>query len=248
MHRFFVATENIIGQTVHIDSAQGRHIEKVLRLKAGDSVLVFDGTGNEYQVKLLRKEKSIWLAEIEVQTAVFKEQSVSLTLVQGIPKGDKMDTIIQKAVEIGVNRIIPLCSERSVVRLAGDRAEKKLQRWRLIAQETCKQCRRNTIPEIEEINDFPVLFYNIGDSPGIMLYEHEKQLRLGYLLKEQRDILIKREIYLLVGAEGGFSPVEVAEARQRNIYIAGLGANILRTETAGLVAASIVLYEYGELG
>ncbi|MDD2619316.1 MAG: 16S rRNA (uracil(1498)-N(3))-methyltransferase [Syntrophomonadaceae bacterium] len=248
MHRFFVAPENIYGQIVHIDAAQARHIEKVLRLKAGDPVLVFDGAGNEYQVKLLEKEKEILKAEIEVKVATHREQAVRIILVQGIPKGDKMDTIIQKAVEIGVTSIIPLTSAYSVVRLTSDKAVKKVQRWQLIAQEACKQCRRNTIPKVEAVSDFTALFNNMGENPVIMLYEHESQIRLGTILKANRHCFMEREIYLLVGPEGGFSPQEVEEARRCNVFVAGLGPNILRTETAGLTAAGIVLYEYGELG
>ncbi|MDD3269799.1 MAG: 16S rRNA (uracil(1498)-N(3))-methyltransferase [Syntrophomonadaceae bacterium] len=248
MHRFFIAPESISGQFVQIDAVQARHIEKVLRLKAGDSILVFDGQGKEYQVKLLGKENEIWNAEIEAELASLQGPGVRLTLVQGLPKGDKMDTIIQKAVEIGVKRIIPMCSEHSVVRLTGDKAAKKLQRWQLIAREACKQCRRNTIPEIQTISNFPAILHGRGDNPVIMLYEHEEYLRLGHLLKEQHQSFREREILMMVGPEGGFSPKEVELAREQNVFIAGLGPGILRTETAGLVAASIVLYEYGELG
>ncbi|MEN6326817.1 MAG: 16S rRNA (uracil(1498)-N(3))-methyltransferase [Syntrophomonas sp.] len=248
MHRFFIAPESISGSIVVIDATQARHLERVLRLKAGDRVLVFDGQGHEYQVKLLGKEKDIWKSEIESEIADAGEPGIRLTLVQGIPKGDKMDTIIQKAVEIGVKRIIPMCSEHSVVRLTGDKAAKKEQRWQLIAQEACKQCRRNTIPEIRSVVDFSDLLPGLADYPVIMLYEHEEQLRLGKLLKEQGHKFKEQEIYLLVGPEGGFSAQEVELAKHHNVFTTGLGPGILRTETAGLVAASIVLYEYGELG
>lgn len=248
MHRFFIAPEGITGSIVEIDRVQARHLEKVLRLKAGDRVVVFDGQGHEYQVKLLGKEQDIWKGEIESMIADAGEPGVRLTLVQGIPKGDKMDTIIQKAVEIGVKRIIPMCSEHGVVRLNGDKAAKKVQRWQLIAQEACKQCRRNIIPRISSVVDFTALLSGLADYPVVMLYEHEEQMRLGQLLKEQGGNFREQEIYLLVGPEGGFSPQEVELARRQNAYIAGLGPGILRTETAGLVAASIVLYEYGELG
>lgn len=248
MHRFFIAPEGITGSIVEIDGVQARHLEKVLRLKAGDRVLVFDGQGHEYQVKLLGKEKDTWKGEIESIIADTGEPGVRLTLVQGIPKGDKMDTIIQKAVEIGVKRIIPMCSEHNVVRLTGDKATKKVQRWQLIAREACKQCRRNIIPQISSVVDFAALLPGLADYPVVMLYEHEEQLRLGRLLKEQGRNFREQDIYLLVGPEGGFSDQEVELARRQNAYIAGLGPGILRTETAGLVAASIVLYEYGELG
>ncbi len=248
MHRFFIVPESINGPIVEIDAVQARHLEKVLRLKAGDSILVFDGQGHEYRVKLLGKEKDTWKGEIETIIADAGEPGIRLTLVQGIPKGDKMDTIIQKAVEIGVKRIIPMCSEHSVVRLTGDKAAKKVRRWQVIAQEACKQCRRNIIPEISTIVDFSALLPGLTDYSTIMLYEHEEHLRLGKLLKEQGHGFREREIFILVGPEGGFSIQEVELAKRHNVFTAGLGPGILRTETAGLVAVSIVLYEYGELG
>lgn len=248
MHRFFIAPESISGPIVEIDAVQARHLEKVLRLKAGDRVLIFDGQGHEYQVKLLGKDNDLWRGEIEARIADAGEPGLRLTLVQGIPKGDKMDTIIQKAVEIGVRRIIPMCSEHSVVRLTEDKAAKKVQRWQMIAREACKQCHRNIIPEIGDVVDFAALLPDLADNPVIMLYEHEEQLRLGRLLKEQDHSFKEREIFMLVGPEGGFSTQEVELAKRQNAYITGLGPGILRTETAGLVAASIVLYEYGEIG
>lgn len=247
MHRFFVSPDNIKDNMVYIDAAQARHIEKVLRLKPGDSVLVFDGSGIEYQVKLLGRENDMLRAEIEKENVRQQTPAVKLTLVQGIAKGDKMDTIIQKAVEIGVSAVIPMQSEHTVVCLEGEKVEKKRQRWQAIAREACKQCRRNIVPEIKPVVDFSSLMLQ-NENPAIMLYENEEKIRLRAILKEARHRFKENEIFLLVGPEGGFSRQEVQQAKSHNIILAGLGPGILRTETAGLVAASIILYEYGDLG
>jgi len=175
------------------------------------------------------------------------EPALKLYLAQGIAKGEKMDTIIQKSVEIGVAAIYPVSCERSVVRLAVDKAEKKVHRWQSIAREACKQCRRNLIPEVIPVMNFTSLLEEIGDKPAIMLYENENQTSLKSLLKSQLREINGQEIFLLIGPEGGFSPQEVETANRKGIYTASLGPRILRTETAGLVAASIILYEYGDM-
>ncbi len=247
MHRFFISPQNIKGNTVNIDREEARHIEKVLRLTIGDIVVCFDGTGREYQVRLEGRENGILTGQI-IHTGLRESEPVlKLYLAQGIAKGEKMDTIIQKSVEIGVAAIYPVSCERSVVRLAVDKAEKKVHRWQSIAREACKQCRRNLIPEVIPVMNFTSLLEEIGDKPAIMLYENENQTSLKSLLKSQLREINGQEIFLLIGPEGGFSPQEVETANRKGIYTASLGPRILRTETAGLVAASIILYEYGDM-
>lgn len=247
MHRFFVSAQNIKNNKVYIDEDQSRHIEKVLRLRTGDIISVFDGKGHEYQVRLSGREKKTLLADIEAELKRENEALTRLSLVQGIPRGDKMDTIIQKAAEIGVSTIYPLISERTVIKLAGEKAEKKVDRWQLIAREACKQCRRNVIPEVKPVLDFNALFREIGQKPAIMLYENEEQTGLKTLLREKQESLAGRDIFLLLGPEGGFSQAEVEESRRRKIIPAGLGPRILRAETAAIVAAGIIMYEYDEM-
>lgn len=248
MHRFFISPHNIKGNTVSIDPEEARHIEKVLRLNTGDVVVCFDGTGREYQVRLEGRQNARLTGQIIHTGYRESEPALKLYLAQGIAKGEKMDTIIQKSVEIGVYAIYPVSTERSVVRLTEDKAEKKVQRWQSIAREACKQCRRNLIPEVMPVMDFTSLLEKIGDKPAIMLYENEDQTSLKSLLKSKLREISGQELFLLVGPEGGFSPQEVEKASQQGIYTASLGARILRTETAGLVAASIIFYEYGDLG
>lgn len=249
MHRFFVWPENIAGQDVRIDRDQARHIEKVLRLVSGDLVQVFDGEDHEYEVCLQGKEDGFLLGKIVQELHRNVESPLRLSLIQGIAKGDKMDSIIQKAVEIGVADIYPLFSQYAVVKLEKERADKKVERWQTIAREACKQCRRNRVPIIHTPNTFGEMMNLVSGNPTILLYEHEDNNGLKQILNENRaEILAGSQLFLMIGPEGGFSPEEIAAAREQGVLIAGLGPRILRTETAGLAAASIVLYELADLG
>ena len=249
LHRFFVWPENIADQIVRIDRDQARHIEKVLRLVPGDLLQVFDGQGHEYEVCLQGKEDGFLLGEIVQELHRDVESPLHLSLVQGIAKGDKMDSIIQKAVEIGVEDIYPLFSQYAVVKLEKERAGKKVERWQTIAREACKQCRRNRVPTVHVPITFPEMMKFVSEKPTILLYEHTENNGLKQVLNENRaKFLAGSQLFLIIGPEGGFAPEEIAAAREQGVLIAGLGPRILRTETAGLVAASIVLYELADLG
>ncbi|MGI5921056.1 MAG: 16S rRNA (uracil(1498)-N(3))-methyltransferase [Syntrophomonadaceae bacterium] len=248
MHRIFVSPDNIdtVQFLVSIDEEQAHHLEKVLRLKTGDQVVAFDGTGNEYTLTLRGRVNGILMGAIN-NTRCIADTSVNLALVQGIAKGDKMDTIVQKAVEIGVSTIYPVSTQYSVVKLDQVKAQKKVSRWQTIAREACKQCRRNRVPEIKPVMSLQSSYAYMQNSLAVMLYEQEKDNRLKHILKSNWDNT-KQELFLLIGPEGGFSADEVNEARAKGILTASLGRRILRTETASLVAASIVMYELGDLG
>lgn len=247
MHRFFVSGENIRGGRVTFDAGEFRHIERVLRLGAGDTVTVFDGSGWEYLVRLNPNTNNRLTGEVVGKDSKNREAATSLYLVQGLGKGDKMETIIQKAVEIGVKAVYPLACERSVVRLEGDKALKKVERWQEIAVEACKQCRRNVVPEIKPITEYAGFWPEMAGRRSLMLYENEQDLRLGSYLKDQEPNLTGTELFLLVGPEGGFSSAEAEAARQHGCHTVTLGPRILRTETAGIVAAAIILYQLGDL-
>ncbi len=249
LHRFFVWPENIAEQLVRIDREQARHIEKVLRLVAGDIVQVFDGQGHEYEICLQGKEDGFLLGEILQELHREVESPLHLSLVQGIAKGDKMDSIIQKAVEIGVEDIYPLFSQYAVVKLEKERAGKKVERWQTIAREACKQCRRNRVPTVHAPCTFGEMMDMVAGNPTILLYEHEDNNGLKQVLNDNRaELQAGAQLFVMIGPEGGFSPDEIALAREQGVLIAGLGPRILRTETAGLVAASIILYELADLG
>jgi 16S rRNA (uracil1498-N3)-methyltransferase len=249
LHRFFVDSQDIDDQQVHFSSPESRHIERVLRLREGDTVLVFDGSGWEYQVELMGRDTSgnvtgqIVHKEYQDREAPFK-----LSLVQGIAKGEKMDTIIQKAVEIGIDSIHPLLTERTVVKLEGPKVKQKQERWQSISRQACKQCRRNKVPPVFPPVELASFLEQHQDQPILMLYESEQERSIKQVLRDNLLPCETQPWYLLVGPEGGFSEAEAALAQQKGAVLVGLGPRILRTETAGLLAAGIILYELGDLG
>ncbi len=248
MHRFFINNADISGDKLFIkDKNELNHIKRVLRLKAGDKIIAFDGSGYEYEALLVNTSTEIGEATIINKLFNPNNTKFNLSLVQGIAKGDKMDLIVQKAVELGVASIYPVLTEHTVVSYQGDKAVKKVARWKSIAVEACKQCQRNTLLDIKPIASLTEVIKEIGSYNAIMLYEKETDIRLKELLKSL-DFIEQNDLFLMVGPEGGFSDIEVAIARQNNINIATLGSRILRTETASLIGAAIVLYELGDLG
>lgn len=247
MHRFFVPASNIMDKKVYItDKKELKHMSRVLRLGIGDNVAIFDGEGTEYEVIITETDKDSWTADIINITANDNESSIKLCLIQGIAKGDKMDTIIQKAVEVGIDSIYPVLTEHTVVKLDPLKDIKKVERWQSIALEACKQCRRNTIPKIFPVHTYDGVMEKIKGKASVMLYEKEDKLNLKELLK--KEVFDTKEIYLLVGPEGGFSNKEVDKARQNGAFVVTMGKRILRTETAAIVGSSIILYELGDLG
>lgn len=247
MHRFFVKRDNIIGEQIFIDKEEAHHIEKVLRLKKGDKIILFDGSGVEYHAVLQGWENKKLVAWIEEILKIDNEPPLKLNLMQGIPKGDKMDLIIQKAVELGVANIYPVITERTVVMLKGEKEFKKTERWQQLVIEACKQCRRNIVPEIKPVNAFKNIFEIIEGKKAVMLYENEENVGLREILR-QKCAGINDEIFLIIGPEGGFTPHEADLAREKGVFLARLGPRILRTETAGMAGISIIFYELGDLG
>lgn len=247
MHRFFVNERDISGNHITIrDKNELNHMARVLRLKIGDQVIVFDGKGTEYEVTIDETAVDYWSATVNNKIYRPNNPKIHLSLIQGIAKGDKMDLIIQKAVEIGVNTLYPVLTEHTVVKLDGEKAHKRMQRWEAIALEACKQSRRNTLLTIKPISSFAEVIKKTRGISSIMLYEKEEQVSLKEILRQQ-DILTN-EVFLIIGPEGGFSPNELEMAKENGVFIATLGQKILRTETASIVGSAIVLYELGDLG
>ena len=254
MIRLFLPPEALTSKEISITGDDARHLALVLRAEAGDPVTILDGRGYSYECRLLTVHKKEVRAEIIAQAPYSAESPVSITLAQGIPKGSKIDLILQKATELGVNRIIPLKSERSQVRSTG-----KADRWRKIARSASQQSGREKIPEIDEPVDFKEFINGISlHSPplskegkggfthaGIILSEDEKERNLKKILNGFQGT---SGITLLIGPEGGFSNNEVSTAIQKGFVSASLGPRILRTETAPISAISIIQYELGDIG
>ena len=231
----FLSPEELSSEQVIIADNQAKHLS-VLRVKTGESITVFDGLGYKYDCKILQINKKNFIAEKLSKAPYSAESPLSITLAQGIAKGEKMDFIIQKATELGVSRIIPLITERSQVRHTA-----KIERWRKIALSAAQQSCRGIVPEINEPVSLEV-FLEVRHI-GIIFYEDEPGKHLKQTLKEFKN---SKEITLLIGPEGGFSKGEVSAAVEKGFLEASLGPRILRTETAAINAISIIQYELGD--
>jgi 16S rRNA (uracil1498-N3)-methyltransferase len=247
MHRFIAAPENIRDGLITLKDENLKHLRQVLRLETGSVIRVFDGNGTEYEAELLDVNKNAAIAKVLLSFRSETEPKIRVTLFQGLPKGEKMELIIQKAVELGIYRIVPVITQRTVVQLDKKEREKKAERWTRIAGEAAKQCRRATIPEVAAPVDFDdAITWSGNYGASLLLYENEEKKCLKELLKCYTINKIK-DIALFIGSEGGFSEQEVEKCIALGYNIAGLGKRILRAETAAISVLAIIMYEMGEL-
>ena len=259
MTRLFLPPEKLTVNQIIISGDQARYLSLVLRIKPGDSLIVFDGSGYRYICKVLQTHKKEVVIEKIKKEPYSAESPVSISLAQGLPKSDKMDLIIQKSIELGVKKIIPLITKRSQIRHT-----EKIERWRKIALSASQQSGRGRIPEIEEIVSIEEFLKNTPLTPldrGEQFPPLKKMDERGFLniifSEEQKEINLKKilnnfkaskNIVLLIGPEGGFSGEEVSAAVEKGFIEASLGPRVLRTETAPIAAISIIQYELGDMG
>ena len=249
MHRLFVPPEQLQPAReplIRLTAEQARHLGTVLRLKPGEELEVFDGKGARYRA-WLEGAPGLDAAVLRIAEPLPEGplRAVDVVLVQALAKGEKMDLIIRKATELGAARIVPLASARAVVRLDAEGGGTRAARWRKVAEEAARQCGRADVPCIDAPADWGGVLALLREEParrGLLLDPEEKTLRLGQASRGARRVLIA------VGPEGGFSPEERARAQAGGMIAAGLGPLVLRTETAGLAALSVVLHVHGELG
>lgn len=246
MHKFFIDKENILGEKLYITNDDVNHIYKVLRLNTGDIILVCDGYGREYTSKIAEINKKEVICDIIDSFDNMSEPPVKVTLFQGLPKAQKMEYIIQKSVEIGIYKIQPVITQRVVVKTEGKDISNKLERWRRISEEAAKQSNRGIIPEIQEPVTFEEAVENIKVLDlSIIPYEKEKNNGLKNILSDNPGV---KNIGVLIGPEGGFDESEIDKCMKNGVIPVTLGPRILRTETAGIAALSMVLYEIGDMG
>lgn len=243
MSRFFVEPQNIHGEKAYLYGDDVKHIVKVLRLGAGDCVTLCDGLGYDYEARLFELEKDRLCFELLGKSVCENEPACEITLYQGLPKSGKMELILQKCVELGVSRIVPFAAARSVVRLDAKESEQKRERYRRIAYEAAKQARRGIVPQIGAILPLNRLDVSAHDL-FLIAYEEERERTLKTALREAkaRGNALK-SIGVLVGPEGGLTPEEVAFALSKGGGSITLGRRILRTETAGMALAAMLVYE-----
>lgn len=243
MYQFFVEPDQIQGNCVVIRGNDVNHIKNVLRMKPGDELAVSNGIdGKEYRVGIV----SLGADEIECELRFVKEHGMELpceiTLFQGLPKGDKMELIIQKAVELGVSEIVPVAMARSVVKLDEKKATAKVKRWQTISEAAAKQSKRGIIPQVQNVMSYKAAMSYAKDIDVKLLpYELAEGMEKTKALIE--TIKPGQKIAIFIGPEGGFAAEEVELAKEGDFEIITLGKRILRTETAGMTLLSILMYQ-----
>lgn len=227
-----------------------QHVSKALRLKAGDALVVFDGRGGEYDATLTRVDKGDADVKVGAFRDVEREPRLRVGLVQGLPEADKMDWVIQKAVELGVAWIQPLVCDRSVVRLSGERAARREAHWRRVAIAACEQSGRNRVPEVRPTLGFQSWIATASTLPP--LHGDPREIPRWLLTPEGPPLAAREEppeaFELVVGPEGGLSERERDLAFGRGVEAVGLGPRILRTETAALAALAAIHALWGDFG
>lgn len=245
MSRYFVTPQQITGDYIIIDGTDVKHIRDVLRLGASDIITVCAGTGIEYKAEIFSIDKDIIKLRIINELHSETEPLVNVTLYQGLPKGDKMELIIQKAVELGVTKIVPLLMERSVVKFDSSKDKsKKIERWNRISMEAAKQCNRGSIPVVLDPLNFDYFLNNISLNDLLLMpYENEQIITLKDILINNKET---KSISILIGPEGGISQSEHIAAVKAGFKSVTLGKRILRTETAGFFVLAAIRYEWSD--
>lgn len=245
--RFFCPLALTVGAQVELPAHVAQHAVKALRLRRGDSLTVFDGTGGEYDARIIEVARSRVLVELVAWLPAERESPLAVTLVQALQSGEKMDLTVQKAVELGVVRIVPVISQRGVVTLAGERAARRTGHWRGVVLAACEQCGRNRVPEValpERLDGWlsrptepGALRLVLSPGGGCSLAK----------LAAPRAAQGRGKVDLLVGAEGGLAPEEEKLAALAGFLPVRFGPRILRTETAGLAALAAIQFLWGDL-
>lgn len=241
MQRFFVSRLPEMAGPVELPADAAHHAMRVLRLSVGDRIVLFDGSGREWPAVISAISRHEVQVICETPVEVSRESPLRITLWQGISSGDRMDYTLQKAVELGVARIVPLACQRSVVKLAGERADKRRQHWQQLVVAACEQCGRNQVPEVGAVAGLEAILPVPADSLGLWM-----DPRAAQGLREL-SVPLAGEIILLAGPEGGFSPEEENLVRAAGFLAMRLGPRVLRTETAAVAALSALQVLWGDL-
>lgn len=245
MPRFFLPSDNIHERRGIISGTELDHLSRVLRLRVGDAITVFDNEGWEHQaiIRSLTAERG----EIEIQDSyrAERESPLKITLGLGLTKGEKMDLVIEKATELGVQMIIPFTSEFTVPKFDAKKIAQRTERWRKIALSATKQSGRTSVPAIEPLTAYSALLRQSARDPLRLLFWEKEPARTIEGVRAERAQV--RAVTVVVGAEGGFSAAEVDEAKQQDFLTVGLGRRILRAETAALAVVALLQFVWGDL-
>ena len=245
MYRFFMEDGIGSGSEIRISGSDYNHIKNVLRMKKGEEVLISDGKDREYLCAIAEfTEEEVVLDIVDIM-GTSRELPTKITLFQGLPKGDKMEQIIQKTVELGVTEIVPVAMKRCVVKLDAKKAGKKVERWNGIALSAAKQSKRGIIPEVKDVVSYQEAVKMASSMDGFLVpYENAEGIEGARKLVA--SMKGKKSIAVFIGPEGGFEDSEIELALDNGASTLTLGKTILRTETAGMTMLSILMFELEE--
>lgn len=228
-------------ERVQLSEALSHHWTRVLRLQQGDEALLFNGDGRDYRVRLLTLAKRGAEAEVLGSVLVASESPLDISLAQGLCRGEKMDWVLQKATELGVSSIQPLMTERSEVRLSGEREERRMGHWRQVLQSACEQCGRARLPRLSSPLALPEWATTVD--PGVCKLLLDPGAERG-----MQGMAPASRVVIAIGPEGGFAEHELALLQRRGFLGIRMGPRVLRTETAGLAALAVLQAAWGDLG
>jgi 16S rRNA (uracil1498-N3)-methyltransferase len=244
MRRFTLQPEQLAGGRVTFDAAESHHLARVLRLRSGDTIVATDGSGRDYTIRL-ESVGDVATGMVLAEAAGAPASPLAITLIQGVPKGDKMEAIVRAATELGVARMHPALCERTIVRLEAARWRDRARRWQRVAREAAKQCGRAIIPEVEPPRPLAEWLADPGRADLALCLWEGDAVPLRSLLDAASS---PRSAVVVVGPEGGLAESEVATARAGGFAVASLGRRILRTETAGPAIVAVLQSRFGDLG
>jgi 16S rRNA (uracil1498-N3)-methyltransferase len=241
--RFYCPIALAAGARTDLPEGAARHAARVLRLRVDDALTLFDANGGEYSARIISVERDRVAVEVLAWRDIERESPLSITLVQALQAGEKMDLTVQKAVELGVKQIVPVTARRSVVRLDGERAARRVEHWRGVVASACEQCGRNRVPAVAALTGLE-RWLSQPPAAGVLrlMLAPGAQHTLATLPQPAQETHIE----LLIGAEGGLAPEEMAQASAAGFIAIRLGPRILRTETAGLAALAAMQCLWGD--
>ena len=241
-NRFFIPCEHIQGGYVFFPKHVSYQLDKVLRMTVGDQVIIFDGSGMEYSVSMEQINRSKCVGRVLDNSMVDREASLNIHLYQALIKPDRYEYVLQKGVEIGVSSFTPFICTRSEMR---EISSNRVRRWESIITESAEQSGRARVPVLNDILTFSEA---LGEASGMILipWEDEQQLGIKDVFKTTSPEDIS-EVSIFIGPVGGFTVNEIEEAKEKSSVSVSLGNRILRSETAGIVASAVILYEFGDM-
>lgn len=243
MNRFYIEQNQVQIDEIVITGADVNHIKNVLRMKKGEHILLCDSCGKDYHCRIKSMDGSAIVCQIDEVRTTATELPTKIYLFQGLPKKDKMELIVQKAVELGVTEVIPVMMKRTIVKLEDKKKEaKKLERWQSIATSAAKQSNRGVIPTISEVLTYKQALERAKEMDLVLLpYENEEGMEGSRRII--KEAVGKKSIGIFIGPEGGYEESEIEQAKELGMNPITLGKRILRTETAGLAILSILMFE-----